>query len=431
MKKKLLALLMATTMTVGLLAGCSSSNDETTGGTVDADTVAADVDAEPVTLLVWAPEVQISSGAIDAMCESFQAAHPEWDITFTVEPQGEDKLKDIVLQDPTAAADVYFCANDQVAELAAAGALAKLGGSTEEMVKSTMDATVVDTVTVDGSIYAIPFTHNTYFMYYDKTLLSEEDITSVENILAAETGDDVYNFLFQSAGGWKLASWYYAAGCTIYGQDGVTFSDGCDWNNETGVAVSKYLIDLINNAKCAYNDDDVDNDVSITEAIAEHKLGAWFSGAWDYPLFKDILGDDLGLAIIPSYNLDGTDYQLKGFYGSKDIGVNPNAAYPEVAVAFAAYLGSEEMQLLRFEMTGEVPTNKALSSSEAIQADEAAIVIMDEVAEASVVQPSSSEFSSRYWSNVTGIAPGIRSGEINKDNVQASLDAFCAKMVVE
>ena len=338
----------------------------------------------------------------------------------------EEIAKDEILKDVTAAGDVYFFANDQMNELVNAGAIAKLGGSTAEMVKTTMSQAVVDTVTKDGEIYAIPFTHNTFFMYYDKTILDENDIKTVEGIMAKETAENVYNFCFDSAGGWKLGSWYYGAGLTIYGESQTDFAAGANWNNETGVAVTNYLIDLINNPKCAYADD-----VSLSELTADHRIGAWFDGSWNYNLYKDALGDDLGLAVIPTFNPDGTDYQLKGFYGSKAIGVNPQSANPEVAVAFAAYLGSEEMQLQRFVESGQVPTNTTAGSSEQVQSDEVAKVIIQEAEIASVAQPTSAEFSSRYWANAGGVATEIRSGDLNKDNVQEKLDTFVSTLVVE
>jgi len=441
MKKvsKLLALLMVMLMVIGSFAACGSKEEATTDDTTTAETPEATeapaatepteapaATVEDVTLKIWAPENQIQTGTIDSMCKSFQALHPEWNITFTVETQGEDTAKDEILKDVTAAGDVFFFANDQLKSLIDAGAIAKLGGSTEEMVKTTMAQAVVDTVTIDGSIYAIPFTHNTFFMYYDKSLLTEDDIKSVESIMAKDTPDGTYNFYFESAGGWKLGAWYYGAGNTIYGASATDFAAGCDWNNATGVAVTNYLIDLINNPKTAF-----DGEVSVSELAAEHKIGAWFDGSWNYATYKEALGDDLGLAVIPTFNVNGTDNQLKSFYGSKAIGVNAQAAYPAVAVAFAAYLGGEEMQLQRFNETAQVPTNLTVGASEAVQADEVAAVIVKEAEIASVMQPVSSEFSSRYWSNAGAIATEIRSGDLNKDNVQEKLDTFVASMKVE
>jgi arabinogalactan oligomer/maltooligosaccharide transport system substrate-binding protein len=426
MKRNFLALLMVAAMVVSSSA-CSKnvSSSGTTPGPMKSATTKTG-EAEPVTLKIWAPENQIQTGTLDSMTKSFQALHPEWNITFNVETQGEDTLKDEILKDVSAAGDVFFFASDQLNELINAGAIARLGGSTEEMVKSTMGESVVKTVTNNNAIYGIPFTHNTFIMYYDKSLLSAEDVKSVEGIMAKNTGDKVYNFCFDPAGGWKLGAWYYGADLTIYGKSQTDFAAGANWNNSTGVAVTNYLIDLINNPKTAFADD-----VSLSELTADHRIGAWFDGSWNYNLYKDALGDDLGLALIPTFNPDGKDYQLKGFYGSKAIGVNSQSKNPAVAVAFAAYLGNEEMQLERFEKNGQVPTNLKAGESEELQADEVAKVIVDEVNTASVMQPTSIEFTSKYWSNAVGIATEIKTGELNKENVQKKLDTFVATLKVE
>jgi len=89
------------------------------------------------------------------------------------------------------------------------------------------------------------------------------------------------------------------------------------------------------------------------------------------------------------------------------------------------------MQLQRFEETGQVPTNLKAGESAAVQADEVAKVIVEEANVASVMQPTSSEFSSRYWANAGGIATEIRSGALNKDNVQQKLDTFVSTLKVE
>lgn len=419
MKKRLLTLITAAVLSVSVLAGCGTKTEKEPNPDTNKE-------PEKIALTVWVPENQVKNGTIDAMTKSFAAANPKWDITFKIEVVGEDVAKEQVLRDVQAAGDVFFFANDQLPELVNAGAIAKLGGSTEQMVKSTMADTVVDTVTIDNAIYGIPFTHNTYFMYYDKSLLTENDITSVEKILAVNTEKDVYNFVFDSAGGWKLGSWYYGAGLHIYGDTGADYAKGTDWNSAKGLAVTNYLIDLINNPKVAYNDD-----ISVVELAASHKVGAWFDGAWNYDDYKKALGDDLGLAALPTFNPDGNDYALKAFYGSKAIGVNAHSKHMEAAVALAAYLGSEEMQVKRFEESNQIPTNTKAGAAQAVQSDDIAVATIAVVQKGSVMQPISAEFSSRYWDNAGAIATEIRNGKLTKANAQERLNLFVENMTVK
>ena len=421
--KKLLVTLLTAAMAASVLTGCGNE-PASSGG--DASGGASSGEVQDISLKVWCPQNQMDNGTMDKMEEAFAAAHPEYNITWTTEVVGEDVAQDSILKDVAAAADVFMFSSDQLPNLVDAGAIAQLGGTTEEMVKTEIAEAVVSTVTIDGKIYAIPFTHNTFFMFYDKTLLDESDITSMEKIMAKETADNVYNFYFESAGGWKLGCYYYGAGCSIFGPDGSDLSAGVDWNNATGLAVTNYLIDLINNPKCAY-----DGDISVTEMIESHRLGAWFDGSWNYEAYHQILGDDMGIAVIPTFNPDGNDYQLLGFYGSKAIGVNAQSKYMAAAVQFAAFIGNEENQLLRYVESAQVPANMAAAENEAVKADALATVIANEANHASVAQPVNSTFSTRYWNYSDTIPQGIHSGTITKDNAQSILDTFVQNMTAE
>ena len=137
------------------------------------------------------------------------------------------------------------------------------------------------------------------------------------------------------------------------------------------------------------------------------------------------------MAVIPTFNPDGNDYQLLSFYGSKAIGVNAQSKNMAAAVQFAAFIGNEENQVLRYELSQQVPANKAAGASEKVLADPLAAVLVEQSNNASVAQPSSSVFSSRYWSYAGAIPTEIRSGEITRDNAQAKLDAFVQAMTAE
>lgn len=421
MKKKVLACTLAAMMCMSMLAGCGSEGGDNSGnGTAQGG---GNGEVTDVALKVWCPQNQVDTGIMEEQQKAFAEAHPEWNITWTTEIVGEDNAKTEVLKDVDAAADVFLFASDQLIELVDAGAIAQLGGEAEKLVKETIAESVQATAMVGDKTYAIPFTHNTFFMFYDKTIMSEDDVTSLEKIMAKETADNVYNYYFESSGGWKLGAYYYGAGLTVFGPEGNDLEAGVNWNNETGVAVTNYLIDLINNPKCAY-----DGEIAVSELIEDHRLGVWFDGSWNYDTYKNILGDDMGIGVIPTFNPDGNDYQLLGFYGSKCIGVNAHSKNMAPAVAFATFLGNEENQTLRYEKSAQVPTNITVGASEKVTSDPLAAVIVKESNEASVMQPSHSVFSSRYWTYAGAIPTEIRSGEINKDNVQEKLDTFVKAM---
>ena len=144
------------------LAACGGGSDS--GASAGAD---ENVD---VTVTVWGPQEDQSDDNgkwLQTQCEAFAAAHPEWTITFNYGVCSEGDAKTNIGTDPSAGADVYLFANDQIPDLLKAGGIAEFGGSTLEAIKANNSETTANTVTYDGSVYGVPFTGNTWFMYYD------------------------------------------------------------------------------------------------------------------------------------------------------------------------------------------------------------------------------------------------------------------------
>lgn len=243
MKKKVLAMLLATTMVATAFAGCGSKT-ETTGEATGTEAGAEGEEAITATITVWSPQEDQSEDNgnwLKTECEAFAAEHPEWNLTFEYGVCAEGDAKTNVGTDPTAAADVYMFANDQIPDLLAANGIAELGGSTVDQIKSQNSDTMVNTVTYDGGVYGVPFTSNTWFMYYDKSVFTEDDVKNLDTML--EKG--VVSFPLSNS--WYIASFYVANGCTLFGADGTDEAAGFDFSGDKAAAVTDYLVDLAAN----------------------------------------------------------------------------------------------------------------------------------------------------------------------------------------
>ena len=384
MKKKVLAAMLVAAMTATMFAGCGSKdNGASNDGTQAANSGSTSESAEPVDvkLTVMGPseDQDDAQGAwLKTECEAFNEEHPEWNIKYEYVTCSESDAKDTVLQDPASAADVYMFANDQIADLVDAGALTKLGGDVAEYVKSSNPEAMAATVTYNGDIYGVPYTPNTWFMYYDKRVFSEDDVKSLDTML--EKGK--VSFPFDN--GWYLASFYAANGCTIFG-DGTDASKGYDFGGDNAVAVTKYIVDLFNNKNFVMDN----NEGSLGLAgLKDGSVNAYFNGNWNYDAVVKNLGEEnVGVAALPTINVDGKDCQLKAFLGSKAIGVNPNCKNQEVAVKLAAYLGSEDAQLKHFELRKQAPVNTNLVSNEEVAKDAVASALANVATNCSIAQP--------------------------------------------
>ena len=419
--KKIIALLLACVMLVGLFAGCSSakpnSNDGQQAGNSGNAGNAGNTETKPVdiTLTVWGPsEDQADENSfLQTACKKFAELHPEWNITFKYGVCSEGDAGKNVTQDPSASADVYMFANDQLGTLIQANAIAKLGGSALEQVKADNTQRMVDTVSdAEGNVYGIPFTVNTWFMYYDSSKLTADDVKSLDAMMAKGT------VAFPITNTWYVPAFYYANGGTMFG-DGTDGSKGISFGGEAGAAVTTYLANAIASGKLI---DDANG--AGLDGFRKGEVVAMFSGTWDANAVAEALGENYAAAPAPSITINGELKQMLPFAGSKALGVNPNSKNPAAAVALAAFLGSAEMQKLHAELRngGVQPIANSIVSDTA-SADPAAVAQNDTFNSYSVLQPNIPEMGN-YWSNAESMGKGLANKEVTAETAAADTEKW-------
>ena len=367
-----------------------------------------------IRLMVWSPSEDQSKDSgewLQTCCQNFAALHPEWDLTFVYGVADEATAADSISQDPTASADVFMYANDRITTLTDAQAVAKLGGKYRDQVLADCSEAIADSLTMDGYLYGVPYTTNTWFMYYDKRVFTEEDVKSLDAML--EKG--VVSFPFTNS--WYLPAFYFGNGCTLFG-DGTQEELGADFGGDNAVAVTDYLIDLIANPHFV-----VDADGSGMAGLRDGSINALFSGSWDYGSVKGILGDNLGAAALPTYTLNGEAKQMYAYAGSKAIGVNAHSENMVAAVELAVYLGSAEAQKLRYELRSVIPSSVELENDPAVAADPVFVAQNDTFNRTSKLQPFVSKMTN-CWSPVELMGKSIRNGDTTHDNAAAQTKAM-------
>ena len=421
--KKIIALLLALVMVVGLVAcgGTTPTPTEPDGNEGNEGNQGGNETPEvtEVTLKVWGPqEDQVDENSWLCQVQAqFAAAHPEYKITWDngVCPEGDAAT--MVTADPAAAADVYMFANDQLGTLLQAGALARLGGSFLEQVQNDVSATYVNTVTsTDGNVYGFPVAPNTWFMYYNKDILSEEDVKSMEACLAKGI------VAFEVKNSWYLPAFFFAAGGTLFGETGSDAAAGIKFGGEVGYNATNAVLDLMANPNFK-----VDGDGYGNTGLKDGTVAAYFSGSWDYAGLYEALGDKLGAVAPPTVKINGADAQLKAYAGSKAVGVNPNAKNQKAAMEFAAYLASADSQLLRFQLRNITPAVTALAENADVAASIVATAESATMANASVAQPTIAEMNP-VWGPVGTFGTNLADGMVTRDSVTADVDAFDAQL---
>lgn len=418
-KRKIASLFLASAMTMSMLAGCGSSDDgsKTTAANNESQSGSEKKETEKVTLKVWVPEEEMA--ITEEMCKAFDEAYEEYDCTFEIAVVGVDEAANNLTTDPDAAADVFQIPSGSISQLKDAGLLYPITADSENVMKLYGEG-ALEACTRDGYLYGIPFTPNSFFMFYNKDLYTEEEVKNLDTMMAKDLGADVYNFSYTFHDSWYVEAFFYAAGCTLYGEDG-TNPDDCTWNNAGGVAAGEYIIDLVNNPKFIE-----DRDGIAGSLMKEGKLGALCSGVWSAEALREALGDKLGACALPTIKLDGKDCQLSNFADYKCFSVKTGTKHPMAAQLLAEWLGNEENQLKRYQTpeSGATPTCLSLVDSPELQSDVGALGLLAQTQYATP-QPTLGQIAN-YWSPVAAFGEEILNGTVTKANLQEKLDAVVA-----
>lgn len=401
--KRFLAGIMALTLGAGL-TGCGNSKSA--------------AGAEKVRLMVWSPSEDQSKESgewLQTMCKKFASEHPEWDITFVYGVADEATATDQVSQDPDASADVFMYANDHLTNLIDAKAVVKFGGKYKEEIESTNSKELLNSLTVNNEIYGVPFTTNTWYMFYDKSVFSDDDVKNLDTMLKKGTVS------FPLVNSWYLPAFYLGNGCTLFGNENDE-SKGVDFGGDKAVDVTNYIIDLASNPNFK-----IDADGSALAGLRDGSVSAMFTGSWDANAIKEALGDKMGVTSLPTFNINGGQKQMLAYAGSKAIGVNAHSEHMEQAVALAVYLGSEEAQKSHYELRNVIPCNTELLKEPEVAADALVEAQNDTFNNTSVLQPFVAAMSN-CWTPVENMGKGIRNKSVTHGNAKEQTEAMNAAM---
>ena len=369
--KKFLAIVLAAIMALSMVSFASASE------------LAGEYEIK-----VWVADaiVDLTTAQIDRFNETNEDGIK---FKYTIEKMGEGDAASNMVQDVEAGADIYCFAQDQLSRLLTAKALAKLGTKAAEFVTANYDADSVASVTVDNVMYAYPLTaDNGYFMYYDKSVIPDEDVDSLEKLIAdCEAAGKYFSFDLRNV--WYSAGFFFGTGCVsswVMDADGNAKGVVDDFNSDKGLVALQGMKKLL--------DSDAWNNSSEVSSF-ESNSAIVVSGTWGSATAQAILGDNLGVADLPSYEVDGATYHVGSFFGFKLMGIKPqedpakNAALNKLA----QYLTGKECSLERHAQNGWGPANLEAQADESVVNDP----ILAAVYEQKVYGAVQSAISGAWW----------------------------------
>ena len=356
-----------------------------------------------------------------AQIEAFKEANPDFaGYDYIVEAVGEGDAAGNMITDVEAGADIYVFAQDQIARLVTAGALEEVAPDNVEAVETQNDAGAVGAATVGDILYAYPITSdNGYFLYYDKSVIS--DPSTLEGIIAdCEAAGK--NFYMEINSGWYQTAFFFGAGAELsYETDDSGLFTACNatYASDAGLTALKKMIEL-KSSPSFQNGSSVDKTTNAAAIV---------DGTWDSVAAQDLFGDNFACAKLPTFQgADGETYQMSGFGGFKLLGVKPQEDEDKLAAcdALAAYLSSEEVQLARYIEVGWGPSNLNAQQSEEVQADAALSALAEQLA----YTIPQGQYPGDYWTLATSLGDSVISGELSADSsdedLMAALEQFQA-----
>ena len=409
--KKVLTLILALSIVVTCFAACGGNGNTNNPG----------ASAEPAVdltgtydITMWVSEKEGVKEQFQAQIDAFEKANPGVVINASIEGVTEADSASKVVNDVATAPDIYCFAQDQLARLVQAAALAQPGKAAAETIKANNDAGSVAAASVAGTLWAYPMTSdNGYYMYYDKSIISEEDAESLEKIIAAcESNNKVFRFALENA--WYTASFFFATGCKSNWSmnENAEFTAVDDtFNSAAGLAAMKGMQKLAKSS-CYDNNADIFTDAGVV-----------ITGIWAAGDAAAHFGENLGATDLPSFEVDGKSYHLGSYTGNKLMGVKPQTDVKKAAVLskLAQYLTGEECQSQRFASFEWGPSNKKAQASEAVQSN-ISLAALAKQGEYGIPQ---GQIHGAWWDIAKVLGADAKAAKSDAD-LQAALDAYKA-----
>ncbi|OTN75909.1 hypothetical protein A5886_000985 [Enterococcus sp. 8G7_MSG3316] len=363
--KKSVGLLLLSAAALGLSA-CGPQGDSTdTSGAKATNDNAYD-------LLVW--EDQSKSSGIEDAVKQFEEEH---DVTIkVVEKAYGGQIEDLRLDGPAGTgADVITIPGDQIGTAVTEGLLKEL--DVDQATQEIYADAAMQSQIVDGKVYGLPKAVETQILYYNKALISEDELptTTDEWLEYSESvaGDDKFGL---------LALWdqiYYAQGVLsgyggyVFGTDGTSGfnADDIGLANDGAIEGAEYIQQFYDSG--VFPSGIVgEQGINVLDSLfTEGKAAAVISGPWNLSPYEEA-GIDYGVKELP---LLGNGEHMGSFIGVKSYNVSSYSQNAELAEEFVKFISNEENSKVRYEKTLEVPAVEALADDPTVKESESATAI--------------------------------------------------------
>ncbi len=356
MKISIKALCIAAVMTCCVITGGCRANEFHSSVPVFSEsvtesngyTVNQSLSDEKITLTVWE-----SAGGVDEWIkqagEGFNEIYPNITIEYVnveIDKVVESlKKRSLTIPNP----DLFGAPHDRLSTLIENNYIVEI--KNYEEISATTLTTASNAMFSGGKMYGYPTSCETYALFYNKKLITEEEVPDTwEEVIAyskefSELFPGKYGFMMDNENMYYVSSLFTDNNNRLLQNEQVT---GLLTNSAVkGTELLKEIVGLLPDDVAEYDTADFDN-MFLNGNAAMYVSGPRLINA------ANTKGLSYGVTTLPSFTENGIP--ALSFSGVRGMFVSAMSAHPEEAAEFAKYLISEEMQILRHKITGALPS---------------------------------------------------------------------------
>ena len=359
--KKIISMILAGTLAMGLFTGCGSGSTAKT--------------SDPNTITIWHDK---ADAVANVLAEELKTLEPNVKVVLEKKTSLTDSLK-MVGNDPGSAPDMYLFAHDKIGVFAETGMLMPITDIiSKEDLSGYLDQTI-EAATYKGEIYQLPIYYETLLFMYNRDYMKDDEVPATTeelySYMQANTKGGHYGFVEQHSTPYYAAGWINGYGGTILDADG---NPGL--NSDETVAALEYhkkFVELMPN-ETEY----ATVNTLFNEGMAHSTIG----GPWLIPTVRET-GIDVGVAPMPVIDATGTPISpymgVQGVHVLKNAGENKKEAVKQVLEV----LMKPEVQIKLAQATGCAPALESCYDMDEIKNDDV-VMMMKQTAENAVPMPN-------------------------------------------
>ena len=361
---------------LAFLVGCSSNVSSSTvssssevSSTTNSSTSSSNVDLLPIKVEEGTEgliKIMVEQGSKEAYEEvlSLYNEYANTMINFLVVEQGEEEKDDLFEPDVC----IYTFNSLEYHDMRYSQLYEMGNPKLKDHIEKIYTEDIVSQLMTDGSLYAVPYSFSTNVLYYNKSIVTDEEVKTFEGLSEAAKRVSTDSKKVKAVSYIDSQMHRYATTLLAKKYDDKTTSLVLNANNSslcgddvisTTKWMNKYYLN--ENGYKKPSSDGYEFDLMLDNNGLSNILSVVApASSYYHERIKSILGDNLGIASIPSFSVEenvkfkGGSFATINYYGINKFIDNKDTRVP-VIESVIAFLTTKNSQELLYEKTGILP----------------------------------------------------------------------------